>query len=62
MVRTLIGLGQPPAVLKALTSFAVARFGLRVVVPAVLVAYWNLFLRAAQLVSRRQDVDDELAC
>jgi heat shock protein HtpX len=62
MVRTLLGLGQPPAVLKALMSFAVARLAYYVV-SRVLAAYWNLFLRITQLVSRRQEYRaDELAC
>ncbi|MGO8815808.1 MAG: M48 family metallopeptidase [Terriglobia bacterium] len=62
MVRTLIGLGQPPALLKALTSFVVLGV-VYFVVTRVLAAYWNLFLRTTQLVSRRQEYRaDELAC
>ncbi len=62
MVRTLLGLSQPPAVMKALMSFGVARLAYYLVT-RVLVAYWNLFLRTTQLVSRRQEYRaDELAC
>jgi Zn-dependent protease with chaperone function len=62
MVRTLEGLGRPSAVLKVLTRFLVARLAY-ILVTRVLVAYWNLFLRITQLISRRQEYRaDELAC
>jgi Zn-dependent protease with chaperone function len=62
MVRTLKGLGQPSAVLNVVTRFALARLAY-VIVTRVLIAYWNLFLRITQLISRRQEYRaDELAC
>ncbi|MGA3327677.1 MAG: M48 family metallopeptidase, partial [Terriglobia bacterium] len=62
MVRTLLGLGRPSAVLNAVTRFALARLAY-FVVTRVMMAYWNLFLRITQLISRRQEYRaDELAC
>ena len=62
MVRTLLGLGRPSAVLNVVTRFALARLAY-VVVTRVMMAYWNLFLRITQLISRRQEYRaDELAC
>ncbi len=62
MVRTLRGLGQPNAALGVLTRVAVVRVAHYVVIK-VLVAYWDLFLRITQLISRRQEYRaDELAC
>ncbi|MGA2595132.1 MAG: M48 family metallopeptidase, partial [Bryobacteraceae bacterium] len=62
MVRTLMNLASPSAPLRALTRIAVARLAHYLVV-AGLNAYWTLFLRATQMVSRRQESRaDELAC
>jgi len=62
MVRTLRGLGAPSAVLKFLTRVAPIRLA-HFVVTSLLLAYWNLFLRITQLISRRQELRaDELAC
>jgi Zn-dependent protease with chaperone function len=62
MVRTLLGLGRPSAVLNAVTRFALARLAY-FVVTRVMMAYWNLFLRITPLISRRQEYRaDELAC
>jgi len=62
MVRTLIGLGHPSAVLQAITRFVLARLA-HYLVTRALIAYWNLFLRITQLISRRQEYRaDELAC
>jgi Zn-dependent protease with chaperone function len=62
MVRALVGLGQPSALMSAVTQAAVARLAYHVVT-RTLVAYWNLFLRTTQLVSRRQEYRaDEIAC
>jgi Zn-dependent protease with chaperone function len=62
MVRTLLGLGRPSAVLKVVTRFALASLAY-VIVTRVMMAYWNLFLRITQRISRRQELRaDELAC
>jgi Zn-dependent protease with chaperone function len=62
MVRTLLGLGRPSAVLNVVTRVALARLAYHVVT-RVLIAYWNLFLRITQRISRRQELRaDELAC
>jgi heat shock protein HtpX len=62
MARTLVGLGEPNAALGALRGVAVIGLAY-VVIVKVLVAYWNLFLRITQLVSRRQEYRaDEFAC
>ena len=62
MVRTLTHLGSPSALLDAVTSLVLARLAYQLVL-ATLVAYWKLFLRATQLVSRRMEFRaDELAC
>jgi len=62
MVRTLRNLASPSAPLRALTRIAAARLAHYLVV-AGLNAYWTLFLRATQMVSRRQESRaDELAC
>jgi len=62
MVRTLLGLGRPSAVLKVLTRFLLVRAAYEVVT-RVMMGYWNLFLRITQLISRRQEYRaDELAC
>jgi Zn-dependent protease with chaperone function len=51
MARTLLGLSQPNMALGALSRFAVIRLTHFAVIK-VLVAYWNLFLRITQLISR----------
>ena len=62
MVRTLLGLGRPNPALRVVTRFLMARLA-HYVVTHILVAYWNLFLRITQRVSRRQELRaDELAC
>jgi len=62
MVRTLQGLGSPTAALRFLTRLGVVRL-VHLVVTRVLIAYWNLFLRITQRISRRQEFRaDELAC
>ncbi|HXJ95456.1 MAG TPA: M48 family metallopeptidase [Terriglobia bacterium] len=62
MVRTIGGLGEPNAALGALARFAVVRL-VHWAVIKILVAYWTLFLRITQLISRRQEFRaDELAC
>jgi heat shock protein HtpX len=62
MVRTLLSLTRPSAVLQAITRLVVARL-IYHAVTRVLLAYWKVFLRATQLVSRKQEFRaDELAC
>ena len=62
MVRTLLGLGRPNPALRVVTRFLMARMA-HYVVTHILVAYWKLFLRITQRVSRRQELRaDELAC
>jgi Zn-dependent protease with chaperone function len=62
MVRTLINLTNPSGPMRALTRIAIARLA-HVLVIAGLKGYWTLFLRATQMVSRRQESRaDELAC
>jgi len=62
MVRALVGLGQPSALISALTRAAIPRLAYYLVT-RTLVAYWNLFFRTTQLVSRRQEYRaDEIAC
>jgi Zn-dependent protease with chaperone function len=62
MVRTLLGLGRPSTVLRVVTRFALVRLA-HFVVTRALIAYWNLFLRITQSISRRQEYRaDELAC
>ena len=62
MVRSLLGLSQPNAALNMLTRVAVVRLAHYMVIK-VLLAYWNLFLRITQSISRRQEYRaDELAC
>jgi len=62
MVRTLVNLTSPSGPLRAVTRIALARLAY-VLVTGGLKAYWALFLRATQLVSRRQESRaDELAC
>jgi Zn-dependent protease with chaperone function len=62
MVRTLRGLGSPSSVLAGLTQLALVRLAY-IIVMGVMTAYWNLFLRITQLISRRQEYRaDELAC
>jgi Zn-dependent protease with chaperone function len=62
MVRTLLGLGRPSAALRVVRRFAVANLAYYVVT-RILMAYWNLFLRITQRISRRQEYRaDELAC
>ncbi len=62
MVRTLRGLGSPSSILRGLNQLALVHLAY-VIVTRVLIAYWNLFLRITQLISRRQEYRaDELAC
>lgn len=62
MARTFQALGEPSALLGALARFAVIALLYQLVV-FLLVAYWKLFLRCTQLISRRQEYRaDELAC
>jgi heat shock protein HtpX len=62
MVRTLASMGNKSGLMRAagrLGAIALAHF----LVVTVLVAYWKLFMRATQLISRRQEYRaDELAC
>ena len=62
MVRTLVNLTNPSAPIQAMQKIAVAHLA-HVLVIAGLKAYWTLFLRATQMVSRKQELRaDELAC
>jgi len=62
MVRTLVNLTSPSGPMEALTKIAIAHLA-HVLVIAGLKGYWTLFLRATQMVSRRQESRaDELAC
>jgi heat shock protein HtpX len=62
MVRTLKGLGSPPAALEALGRFAVVALAYKLII-GVLVTYWKAFLQATLWASRRQEYRaDELAC
>jgi heat shock protein HtpX len=62
MVRTLVNLTSPTGPMRVVTRIAIARLA-HVLVIAGLKAYWTLFLRATQMVSRRQESRaDELAC
>jgi len=62
MVRMLRSLSDPSEILQLVTRFAIAG-ALHQLVVAMLVGYWNLFLRAIQMISRRQEYRaDELAC
>jgi len=62
MVRTLVNLTKPSAPVRAVARIAIAGLVYALVV-AGLNAYWTLFLRATQMVSRRQESRaDELAC
>lgn len=62
MVRTLVNLTSPSAPVRALSRIAIAGLAHALVV-AGLKGYWTLFLRATQMVSRRQESRaDELAC
>jgi heat shock protein HtpX len=62
MVRTLTNLASDSEVIRFLTRFAVAAL-LYMIVVGGLAAYWKLFMRITQLVSRQQEFrSDELAC
>ena len=62
MVRTLKSLGEPSAILRFVARYAIA-YALYRVVMWVMIGYWKLFLRATQMISRRQEYRaDELAC
>jgi heat shock protein HtpX len=62
MVRTLVNLTNPSGPMRALTRIAIARLA-HLLVIAGLKGYWTVFLRATQMVSRRQESRaDELAC
>lgn len=62
MVRTLENLGADSAFVEIISKFGVARLAHSIIV-AILVAYWKLFLRITQFVSRKQEYRaDELAC
>ena len=62
MIRTLQSLGEPSAILRFVARYGFAYVLYRAVV-GTMVAYWKLFLRATQLISRKQEYRaDELAC
>ena len=62
MVRTFTALGKPSAALRVVMRFVLVALLYRLVI-VVLAAYWKLFLRCTQLISRRQEFRaDELAC
>lgn len=62
MARTLVSIGSESPMLEALGRIGVARLA-HLLVVAILAGYWKLFMRATQLVSRRQEYRaDELAC
>ena len=62
MARVINSLGQPSAFLQLLGRFGIVAIAHTVVIGG-LVAYWKLFMRITQLISRRQEYrSDELAC
>jgi hypothetical protein len=62
MVRTIKALGEPSALLRALSGFVIVRL-LHSLVVTLLVAYWKVFLRVTQFMARKQEFRaDELAC
>jgi hypothetical protein len=62
MVRTLQRMAEPSALLEIFTRVALARLAYGLVMFG-LGAYWKLFMRVTQVVSRRQEYRaDELAC
>ena len=62
MVRVINSLGQPSAFLRLLARFGIVALAHTLVIGG-LVAYWKLFMRITQLISRRQEYrSDELAC
>jgi heat shock protein HtpX len=62
MVRTLKSLGEPSEILRFVARYAIAYLLYKAVV-GTMVGYWKLFLRATQMISRRQEYRaDELAC
>jgi len=62
MVRTLENLGSDSAFVEIIGKFSVARL-VHAFVLAILTAYWKLFMRLTQFVSRKQEYRaDELAC
>jgi Zn-dependent protease with chaperone function len=62
MVRTLVGIGSDSGPMAAVGRVAAARV-VHLLVVMALGTYWKVFMRATQLVSRRQECRaDELAC
>jgi Zn-dependent protease with chaperone function len=62
MVRVFRNLGSDSVVVKILTRFIIAQLAYLLIV-GILAAYWKVFLRVTQLISRRQEARaDELAC
>jgi heat shock protein HtpX len=62
MARVINSLGQPSAFLRFLGRFGIVALAHTLVIEG-LVAYWKLFMRVTQLISRRQEYrSDELAC
>ena len=62
MARVINSLGQPSAFLRFLARFGIVALAHTLVIEG-LVAYWKLFMRITQLISRRQEYrSDELAC
>jgi heat shock protein HtpX len=62
MVRTLENLGSNSTFVQIISRFGLARL-VHTIVLAILIAYWKLFMRITQFVSRKQEYRaDELAC
>src|SRR5579864_3978988 len=62
MVRTLVRLSSDSELMNVLTRVAFARLAHHLVIE-ILNAYWKLFMRATQMISRKQEYRaDELAC